>query len=190
MNDTLTQAWAYRNASKTIGKVIDVDGRAVSMSIWNILKRDEEDRSSYGFTVPGLGQHSIGTRAMGCTDVPGINKTRCLDYNRQFEAISQKYIHEAYPQQLYLNLLATHPKWDGNGFAARHLHWGMELVKRMEEDEGVVGKEETGNWPLTLLATPAGYPLYRSEGFESVKNATVEMLDGLGKLWYEVMRWE
>lgn len=43
--------------------------------------------------------------------------------------------------------------------------------------------------PVTLFATPAGYPLYDSMGFESVKNATMPMLDGLGELWFEVMRW-
>lgn len=43
--------------------------------------------------------------------------------------------------------------------------------------------------PVTLLATPAGYPLYDSLGFESVENATISMLDGLGELWFEVMRW-
>jgi len=43
--------------------------------------------------------------------------------------------------------------------------------------------------PVTLLASPAGYPLYDSLGFESVVNATMEMLDGLGELWFEVMRW-
>jgi len=43
--------------------------------------------------------------------------------------------------------------------------------------------------PVTLLSSPAGYPLYDSLGFESVKNATVGMLDGLGELWFEVMRW-
>ena len=43
--------------------------------------------------------------------------------------------------------------------------------------------------PVTLLATPAGYPLYDSLGFEGVKNATMPMLDRLGELWFEVMRW-
>jgi hypothetical protein len=44
--------------------------------------------------------------------------------------------------------------------------------------------------PVTLLATPAGWGLYDEMGFEGVKNATVEMVDGDGELWYEVMEWD
>jgi hypothetical protein len=46
--------------------------------------------------------------------------------------------------------------------------------------------------PVTLLATPAGWVLYDEMGFEGVKNATVEMVDGDGdgELWYEVMEWD
>jgi hypothetical protein len=44
--------------------------------------------------------------------------------------------------------------------------------------------------PVTLLATPAGWVLYDSLGFEGLKNATVEMVDGDGELWYEVMQWD
>ena len=115
-----------------------------------------------------------------CTIIPGMNMTRAIDHDRQEAAISRKYIDHGLPRQLYLNLIATHPKWDGHGFAARHLQWGKELSQRLPESP----------WPITLLATPAGWPLYKSVGFEDVVNATVTMLDGLGTLWYEVMRWD
>lgn len=98
--------------------------------------------------------------------------------------------------QLYLNLLATHPGWDGNGFAARQVRWGMELScgygsEDVDVDVGGISGEAKGTTvPVTLLATPAGWPLYESLGFEGVENATISMLDGLGELWNEVCKWD
>ena len=102
--------------------------------------------------------------------------------------IAHKYFspwekESVWQDQLYLNLLATHPSWDGNGFAARQVRWGMKLSRR--EDEA-----RSSTVPVTLLATPAGWPLYESLGFEGVENATISMLDGLGELWSEVCRWD
>lgn len=110
---------------------------------------------------------------------PGTNLTRAADFTRQNKAIERKYFDEKYPHQLYLHLLATHPDWDGNGFGARHCEWGMALSRELEPI-----------MPVTLFASPAGFPLYDSLGFESVKNATMPMLDGLGDLWFEVMEWD
>lgn len=106
-----------------------------------------------------------------------INQTRANDFQEQFNAYQKKYVVDAYPDQLYLALLATHPTWDGHGFGARHCRWGMDFAKR------------TLGVPVTLIASPAGFPLYDSLGFESVANMTMRMLDSLGKLWFEVMRW-
>lgn len=107
------------------------------------------------------------------------NYTRAEDFSAQFAVAKQKYIDVAYPSgQVYLALLATHPDYDGHNFGATHCRWGMDLaVKRVKGE------------PVTLMATPEGYPLYKSLGFEEVKNVTLEFLDGLGGSWSEVMRW-
>lgn len=169
------QRWQEANKTTTFGKIISVPfsesgepprDRAVSLAIWNIRTRDE------AFATQGYGIFS----GLNCSSPPGMNMTRVMDLDRQTDKVMQKYIYRAYEKQLYLNLLATHPDWDGNGFAARQLGWGMELAKELD-------------LPVTLFATPAGWPVYDSVGFESVKNATFTLLDGLGTVWHEVMRW-
>jgi hypothetical protein len=59
-----------------------------------------------------------------------------------------------------------------------NLHWGFELAN-------------TSKIPVTLIATPAGYPLYDDIGFRGIKNITIETLDGWGNglLWFEAMEY-
>ena len=102
--------------------------------------------------------------------------TRALDFLRQFEAAEKHYVLNSNDTQLYLDALGTHPDWDGHNFGAAHCHWGMALASNTEV-------------PVTLIATPTGYPLYESLGFDSIANITIGMLDSLGQMWFEVMSW-
>jgi GNAT superfamily N-acetyltransferase len=119
-----------------------------------------------------------------------MNIIRALHLLRQLRAADAKYIKNAFETQLYLGVLATHPEWDGNGFGAAQLHWGKDLAKRIESREREEGMEDA-KVPITLLATPAGYPLYKSMGFKSIANITLDLLDGVndGSSWYEYMVW-
>lgn len=199
-NATFTQAWKTYDRNYTIGKVITVprsnsittskssskskpedeeDGEiAVSFSVWNIRTPDSPFPSNNNinpFSIPSL----LLSLQQTCNPPPGTNTTRAASFTAQTLALDHAYFSSSlYPHQLYLNILATHPLWDGNGFAARHLAWGKQLSRALEPE-----------MPVTLLSSPAGYPLYDGEGFESVKNVTVEMVDGDGELWFEVMRW-
>ena len=199
----LKDAWRTRNTNRTIGKVITVPSRSnghseseqeaeaeeedlvVSFSFWSIRTRkyggDGEIEEPQEATNPLTSFSSLAAALQSrCGGMaPGTNLTRAMDFQRQNDAYEYKYFDKAYPHQLYLKLLATHPDWDGNGFGARHVEWGQQLSLELEP-----------RMPVTLFASPAGYPLYDSLGFESVKNATIAMLDGLGDLWFEVMRWE
>ncbi|KAM0719326.1 hypothetical protein Q7P37_005231 [Cladosporium fusiforme] len=178
------QEWAARNPNTTFGNVITVPTangqgeQAVAVAIWQIRNNETlnhaptQDQKANLFNPPFL-----TTSASTTPSCPGINTTRLNDANAQTAAIERQYLHSLAPSQLYLNLLATHPSWDGHGFGARHITWGQEFAQSL-------------GYPLTLLATPAGYPLYASLGFTGLKNATVEMLDGLGELWFEVMEWD
>lgn len=119
-----------------------------------------------------------------------MNLIRALHLSRQFLAADEQYIKDAYEYQLYLGLLATHPDWDGHGFAAAQLRWGMELAKSREKDL-LLTEGKRVKIPVTLIATPAGYPLYKSMGFESVSNITLELLENFngGTTWVEYMVW-
>ena len=132
--------------------------------------------------------------------LPGI-KLPCslhLDWNYiraahlapQLQAAEKKYIEDEYEHQLYLSLLATHPDWDGNGFGAAQVEWGMERARAEGQWLSLLHSRQI-RVPVTLLATPVGYPLYKSLGFESVANVTFTLIDSFegSTTWFEYMRW-
>lgn len=159
--------------------------RVVAFGIWVLKERDETVTSTNKHSFPILQtgirkwesqlDTSNTSSKYNCSANLNTNETRTADYERQLDAKS-RFLDQAYPKQLYLNTLATHPDWDGYGFAAMNLHWGFELAN-------------TSKIPVTLIATPAGYPLYDDIGFRSIKNITIETLDGWGEgfLWFEAM---
>lgn len=171
MNASITQSWASRNRSSTFAKVIAVEDVPVSVAVWNL--RSDEGNQEFVYHLESL----------NCSTLPGMNTTRASDFERQMAVIEKEYFSTAYPQQLYLNILATHPSWDGHGFAARLVNWGKDISRELADKA----------WTVTLLATPAGFPLYDSLGFDSVANVTISMLErvnGMDNLWFEVMRWQ
>ncbi|ETS82529.1 hypothetical protein PFICI_04405 [Pestalotiopsis fici W106-1] len=144
--------------------------RVVSFSIWEFNKTGGSDANRQSIW-------SMGNRTpswANCSAHLDVNMTRVEDYVKQGAEAEDKYLNDVYDCQDYLALLATHPKWDGNGFAAVHLQWGMALA-----DKTAI--------PTTLLATPAGYPLYKSLGFKDIYNQSINRLDGKGTFWHEIM---
>lgn len=146
--------------------------RVVAVASWRIIEPGTEHADHDG--VDTLGAWSGNAK---CSDQLDVNQTRSLDYNRQFLAAMVRYVWSLPQKQMYLAVLGTHPDWDGHGFGAAHCHWGMDMARGM----GV---------PTTLMATPAGWPLYDSLGFGSVANVTIETLGKLENLWYEYMRYD
>jgi hypothetical protein len=199
----MEQGWRTHDQQHTIGKVITVphhneDGKEedlpVSIAVWHI-RSQSQDRNSNTATDPSpLTPFSLPTLLQTCNPPPSTNLTRAASFIRQTNAIEEKYFSPSvYPDQLYLNILATHPDWDGHGFGARQVEWGMNLSRTLESGKSEQMLDSSSlklGVPVTLLATPAGWLLYDSLGFEGLKNATVEMVDGDGELWYEVMQWD
>ena len=165
--------------------------RVVSFAMWDFNQtrphRDQGSPTSPQMLLPmglhggggGGGGDTSGLSPFNCSARLDINMTRSLHYSGRMSAAKDKYLDKPLGPQLYLGLLATHPGWDGNGFAAVQLGWGKAQLGRLGAEVGG-GGGGGGGLPLTLLASPAGYPLYVSEGFEGLKNATVERLDGEG----------
>jgi hypothetical protein len=215
LHDQIVQGWQNFDSKKTFLNVITVPPSSsssnsennntnpddqenpqqelpVSFAVWNILTASSSSSSSS--TSP----FSLDSILQTCHTLPGTNLTRAYDYDRQLQPTLQKFFSPSegsvWQDQLYLNLLATHPEWDGNGFGARQVGWGMELSRRLGGgggggEEGM-GEATAASIPVTLLSTPAGWPLYESLGFEGVENATVGLLDGLGELWFEICKWD
>ncbi|RYP76743.1 hypothetical protein DL769_003574 [Monosporascus sp. CRB-8-3] len=74
-----------------------------------------------------------------------MNTTRALDVQRQLDAAKKWYIDAETPHghgYVYLNLLATHPEWDGHSLGAANCRWGMEeLTGRPAEIVTLMGSE-------------------------------------------------
>lgn len=174
----------------------DQEEVAVSVALWQILNRSSNHPSAktssdsstltFPFFFSPTANSDSSTRKT-CTVPPSTNLTRAAHFNAHIQPMLEKYFYSAYPRQLYLNLLATHPSWDGNGFGARQVEWGERYSREVATVEL---DEEKRGVPVTLMATPVGWEnLYEGMGFEGVKNVTYEMLDGEGELWWEVGRW-
>lgn len=196
----ITRQWDHINTNSTSAKVVAVpvsdgaDGRnerVVAISIWKQMDHNDTamstalqsfiQRLQYGL----LSRNSVPDDTINinsrynCSARLGTNQARAADLSRQLAAAQTQYLTNVYPKQLYLSALATHPDWDGHSFAAQSLHWGVQTAAKLEE-------------PVTLIATPVGFPLYDSVGFRSLKNVSIETLDGWEgeKLWFEVMDYQ
>lgn len=197
----------YRNNTaegSAVFKVISVPDpsshrkeRVVSLSAWQLGLLNQADDESFTFTsIAGL-QTGVLSKPMHSSTEPAklgfdcdahldMNMTRVQSLLKVMLEAEDKYLTKPYGPQFRLGLLATHPDWDGNGFAAKHLHWGKEALAEWNQAPEYVEHR----LPLTLIGTPAGYPLYISEGFEGLKNITIERLDGQEALWFEAMKYE
>ncbi|KAH6658957.1 hypothetical protein BKA67DRAFT_652232 [Truncatella angustata] len=145
--------------------------RVVSVSVWQFNRTTSSDNHAQTLLLP---LEIAGGDWSNCSEHLDLNKTRTAPWQKLHQEAEKEYLDDVYDHQAYLAGLATHPKWDGNGFAATHLRWGLALADKW----GI---------PATLTGTPAGHPLYRSLGFEDVHNITIERLDQKGVLWHEVM---
>ena len=145
----------------------------VAIAVWESMAPRPERQEPPAGTSYYLNLHAK------CSDHLEANMTRLDDVDRQFNATHKHYIEDFPREQLYLGLLATHPDWDGHGFGARHVQWGLDLAKNK-------------NVPVTLIATPAGWRLYDGLGFESLANITYKTFEWEEdeELWFEYMRRE
>lgn len=171
--------------------------RVVSIAAWMYGYLHQDSATSLSFaSFAGLNTAGLTSIPMlnsipnegkfDCNAHLDMNMTRAKHFQRAMNEAQNEYLLKPYGPQFTLGLLATHPDWDGNGFAARHLHWGKETLAKMNQ----APEHSVHRLPLTLIGTPAGYPLYISEGFEGLKNITIERLDGEGVLWCEAMKYE
>ncbi|KAI1363202.1 hypothetical protein F5Y08DRAFT_354722 [Xylaria arbuscula] len=147
--------------------------RVVALGVWKFLAKGNKEVHQTHSSV-------FDPRLMyaKCSDHLEANMTRAIDFQRQMDIAEKRYIFDFPEPQLLLSLLATHPSWDGHGFGAANVKWGIERATKL-------GK----HLPVTLLATPAGWPLYDSLHFESVANITINTVDDdLDDLWFEYMR--
>lgn len=161
--------------------------RVVSVAVWKVL-----DQNAPGYWDPHessevwklksdvterIAHDDKQEEHFDCSLHLDMNMTRTSDFQRQISKLRRPYIEDAYLKQLHLEELATHPDFQGRGYAAELVRWGMKEAKSLD-----LG-------PVTLVSTPAGYELYRALGFVDLGEVLVGRLDGRGKLWFEATRW-
>jgi hypothetical protein len=162
----------FAHQTDSNGKVDHV----VAIAGWKLISSESSDPDQTDLASIG-GVYASFTK---CSSHPEMNLTRAVDFQQQANDIDMRYVYGRPGDQFYLALLATHPSWDGHGFGAAHLHWGLEKARTW-------GKHV----PVTLVSTPAGWSLYDSLGFKSVQNITVTTLDDdIDDLWFEYMDFE
>ena len=160
--------------------------RAVALAGWVLKTHDRSTTVQPRLYKPGrlpwpgpMSSVSLAgsERAKNCHLHLDMNLTRALQWQFEFNPYEEHYIEQPYERQVYLALLATHPDYDGRGFGAAHCEWGKKLARQWEKDlSRETGEVEKVN--VTLMATPRGYELYSTIGFESIANLTFTRVEG------------
>lgn len=145
---------------------------AVSASLWKL------PRSS---SSPGMAEALINTFFNDECKNRDLNLTRAVDAQRQLVREKQRYLDDVYPedQQLYLGSIGTIPAYQGHDIAGHVLRAGLAMVDN--------DAYKHRSLYATLMATPAGEPLYRENGFTSIKNISIRALDNYGPFRFDVM---
>jgi GNAT superfamily N-acetyltransferase len=117
---------------------------------------------------------------------PTLNKAGALSRkDANFERINlfrkvmgegvDKYFTKTYGgDQLYLQLLGTHPDHRRRGYGTALCNWGISLAK----DDGVV---------VSLFASPMGFLLYSQLGFKYLGTLTIQVLGETDKVILKAM---
>ncbi|OAF99180.1 uncharacterized protein CC84DRAFT_1264196 [Paraphaeosphaeria sporulosa] len=100
-----------------------------------------------------------------------LNLTRAVAWDHQWNALARKNLAPFGGNQLYLELLGTHPAYQGRGAGSILVKSGLERArKEMEEGELDVN--------VTLIAQPTAETFYMGMGFKEMRNMTMEGVDG------------
>jgi hypothetical protein len=147
---------------------------AVSASLWELFTPDSTP-------VAKVSVIELLTFPHGACQLRDFNQTRAVDAQRQMDQAKQHYLDDDYPQsqQAYLASIGTLPAYQGHDIAGHVLRQGLRTI--MEDPQSPT--------PLfaTLLATPAGEPLYFENGYRSIENVTIYALDKEQSFVFDVM---
>ncbi|KAJ8058017.1 hypothetical protein OCU04_013189 [Sclerotinia nivalis] len=130
-----------------------------AFSIWDV---SYENRRIYA----AKGENYTSPSPNEAMEAAGI-KTR-KDRDPIYDAAFLKVISDARKEftamfegnEIYLNLIGTHPDFRRRGYATQLLKWGIERAER-------------DNAPLVLIASPMGEPTYLASGFKELERVDV-----------------
>jgi len=104
-----------------------------------------------------------------------MNLTRAIDMDHKSTAAKRKYVDKPFgSNQLYLNILCTHPDFQLHGAGTRLVSRGVEIGRR-------------NNLNVTLVALPTSEGFYTHIGFKSIVNFSISAVDQDEHFRYNVM---
>lgn len=104
-----------------------------------------------------------------------LNVTRTIDYDHKFTAAKRKYLDDRFgANQLYLQLLTTHPDHQLHGAGTQLVNSGLELGRK-------------ANVNVTLISEPTAETFYLRFSFTSVANISIASVDGDQAFRFNVM---
>jgi ribosomal protein S18 acetylase RimI-like enzyme len=107
-----------------------------------------------------------------------LNITRAVSYDHQFTAEKRKHVDQPFGHnQMYLDLLGTHPQYQLRGAGTRLVRSGIERAAK-----------RGGN--VTLIAQPTAEGFYLRLGFVEVVNISIASVDRDRDYWFNVMRYD
>ncbi|KAK7181603.1 acetyltransferase [Paraphaeosphaeria sporulosa] len=123
-----------------------------------------------GLVPSNRAKSRAGTEMANCTH-RDLNLTRAVAWDHQWNTLARKNLAPFGGNQLYLELLGTHPAYQGRGAGSSLVKSGLERArKEMEEGELDVN--------VTLIAQPTAETFYMGMGFKEMRNMTMEGVDG------------
>lgn len=107
-----------------------------------------------------------------------MNITRALDYEHKFNAAKRKYVDDVFgADQLYLELLGTHPDFQLRGAGSKLVGSGIER-----------GRKHGTN--VTLCAEPTAEGFYLHVGFVATATISFTSVDGDQVFRFPVMAYD
>ena len=155
---------------------------AVSASLWKLPEPVSQDTLPVNI-VPAFSVLGGWGNVVEECQQRDVNMTSGADFSEQFDRKVNRPLEHMYPpeQQLLLESIGTIPAYQGRDIAGHLLRKGLAAPEDMPDNE----------WPerlyATLAATTDGEPLYMENGYESIANATLTRLDGLGTTRFDIM---
>lgn len=166
---SVAESLSHPNIYAHIGVLHTEDGdKVVSASAWEAPWTTGTPLSAGLLSLLGHGRSFLELDCPG----PAVNMTRAIHCGTLLSQAEQRLLDDVYGNhQLYLAAIGTLPKYQGHDIAGMLLREGIKHgMARVPESNGLLY--------ATLLATPAGEPLYFENHYRSIENVSIPSIEG------------
>jgi len=154
--------------------------QAVALAVWEMQVFDVLEFGKKGIVSLGFGLLHLYLTGfiVDCNDRRDADFARMKAFDVALADAKKTHFDKVYgDRQVYLVILATHPKYQRHGAGTRHCQWGMQLAK-------------TKKAAVTLFSSPMGTALYTELGFKMLDHVSVQVTGEEEKLSIGVMTYD